>query len=117
MKDHDHGGAVIRAVGLAGSLRASYNRLLLDNAIRLAPDTLDIVAFDRIGEIPPFNEDLAAGGDPPAVAALRASITGSDALVIATPEYNYGVPGVPRTRWTGCPSRRADRAWKVAWSR
>jgi chromate reductase len=113
MKEHD---AVVRAVGLAGSLRAgSYNRLLLDNAIRLAPDTLDIVAFDRIGEIPSFNEDVAARGDPPAVAALRAAITGSDALVIATPEYNYGVPGVLKNAldWVSVPPGRSGLEGRV----
>jgi chromate reductase len=116
MNDHHHGGPVIRAVGLAGSLRAgSYNRLLLDNAIRLAPDTLDIVPFDRIGEIPSFNEDVAAGGDPPAVAALRAAITASDALVIATPEYNYGVPGVLKNAldWVSVPPGRSGLEGRV----
>jgi chromate reductase len=106
MSGHDVGRGPIRAVGLAGSLRAgSYNRLLLGNAIRLTPESLDITVFDRIGEIPAFDEDVAAGGDPPAVAALRRAIRGSHALVIATPEYNYGVPGVLKNAldWVSIP--------------
>jgi len=107
MTGHGDGHGVIRAVGLAGSLRAgSYNRLLLDNAIRLAPASLEITVFDRIGEIPPFNEDVAAAGDPPPVAALRSAIREGQALVIATPEYNFGVPGVLKNAldWVSVPA-------------
>ena len=48
---------------------------------------------------------MAAGGDPPPVAALRAAIRASEALVIATPEYNYGVPGVLKNAldWVSMP--------------
>ncbi|PTR44990.1 chromate reductase [Rhodococcus sp. OK611] len=96
----------LRAVGIAGSLRAgSYNQLLLDNVIRLCPDDLVIDPFTRMAEIPLFNEDHARQGEPPAVAELREAVRAADAIVIATPEYNYGVPGVLKNAldWISMP--------------
>src|SRR3989442_15547453 len=85
----------MRVCGLAGSLRkGSYNRALLRAAVRVAPDELEILVFDRLREIPPFNADVEAEGDPEPVAALKAAIRAADALLVVTPEYNYGVPGV-----------------------
>jgi len=85
----------MRACGIAGSLRGgSYNRALLRAAVALAPDGLEIVVFDRLADIPPYNADVEAAGDPEPVAALKAAIRSADALLIVTPEYNYGVPGV-----------------------
>jgi len=85
----------MRACGLAGSLRkASYNRALLRAALSVAPPGLDIEIFDRLDEIPPYNADVEAAGDPEPVTALKAAIGAADALLVVTPEYNYGVPGV-----------------------
>src|SRR5438034_668983 len=85
----------MRACGLAGSLRkGSYNRALLRAAITVAPSGFDIEVFERLGEIPLYNADVEAAGDPEPVAALKAAIGAADALLIVTPEYNYGVPGV-----------------------
>jgi len=85
----------MRVCGLAGSLRkGSYNRALLRAAVRVAPEELEILVFDRLREIPPFNADVEAEGDPEPVAALKAAIRAADALLVVTPEYNYGVPGV-----------------------
>jgi chromate reductase len=47
-----------------------------------------------IGELPFYNADVEAQGDPPAVAAYKASLGDADGLIIATPEYNDGIPGV-----------------------
>jgi len=96
----------VRAVGIAGSLReGSYNRLLLANAVTLAPSDLRIDVFNNLGEIPLFNSDVAELGDPPAVAALRDAVRAADALVLATPEYNYGIPGVLKNAldWLSIP--------------
>ncbi|NMM86529.1 hypothetical protein B2J88_19535 [Rhodococcus sp. SRB_17] len=96
----------LRAVAIVGSLRAdSYNQLLLDNVIRLSPDDLEIYQFPRFAEIPLFNEDQARLGPPDAVAELQAAVRAADALVIATPEYNYGVPGVLKNAldWISMP--------------
>lgn len=84
----------LRVVGIAGSLRAhSYNRWLLGAALELAPATMQIRPFD-LAPIPLYNGDVEAQGDPEPVVALKAAIREADALLIATPEYNFGVPGV-----------------------
>jgi chromate reductase len=85
----------VKVCGIAGSLRkSSYNRSLLRAAVELAPERMTIIVFDRLGEVPLYNADVEAQADPEAVVALKSAIWGADALLIATPEYNYGVPGV-----------------------
>jgi chromate reductase len=85
----------VRACGIAGSLRKdSFNRALLRAAVTLAPPNLEIVIFDRLAAVPPYNADVEAAGDPEPVQALKAAIRDADALLVVTPEYNYGVPGV-----------------------
>ena len=86
---------MMRVLGIAGSLRrASYNRGLLRAARELAPEGMTIEIWERIGEIPLYDADLEARGDPAPVAELKAAIAAADALLVATPEYNYGIPGV-----------------------
>ena len=88
----------MRVFGLAGSLRkGSYNRALLRAAVRLAPEELQILVFDRLREIPPYNADVEAEGDPAAVVEFKAAIRAADGILIATPEYNDGIPGVLTT--------------------
>jgi chromate reductase len=85
---------VFNIVGFAGSLRrGSYNRALLRAAAELAPPALHIVIHDLDG-IPLYNGDVEAAGAPQSVLQLRAAIRKADGLLIATPEYNHGVPGV-----------------------
>jgi len=85
----------IHVLGIAGSLRAgSLNRALIRTAVELAPAGMEIRAHEGLGDIPPFNSDVEAQGDPAPVAAFKAAIREADALLIATPEYNYGIPGV-----------------------
>lgn len=83
----------LRVLGIAGSLRAkSFNLGLLRASQEIAPAGMTIDIFD-IAAIPLFNGDLEAQGEPEPVAAFKAAIRASDALLIATPEYNYGMPG------------------------
>jgi len=85
--------SVLELVAISGSLRAaSYNSALLRNLPELAPAGLRFTVHS-IAEIPVFNHDLEVQGMPPAVTRLHQAIRGSDGLVIATPEYNHGVPG------------------------
>lgn len=86
----------IRVLGIAGSLRrASFNAAALRAAQELAPAGMTIDIYDRLGDIPLYNEDSRGEqAFPPAVQDLRARIKAADALLIATPEYNYSVPGV-----------------------
>ena len=83
-----------KIVGIAGSLRrASWNRGLLRAAVEERPDGIEIVTLD-LDLVPPYNQDLEAGGDPSSVVALKDVIGLADALLIATPEYNNGMPGM-----------------------
>lgn len=84
-----------RILGLAGSLRgASIHRGLIRAAHKLAPEGVSIESFDRLGEIPFFNQDIEAEGDPAPVHDLKEEIRAADAVLIATPEYDYAIPGV-----------------------
>ena len=83
-----------RIIGFAGSLRKkSYNRALLEAARELAPEGV-LVETIEIGELPFYNADVEALGDPPSVAGFKAALQQADGLLIATPEYNDGIPGV-----------------------
>lgn len=82
-------------LGIAGSLRAgSFNASLIRAAGAAAPDGVTVATFDRLGEIPPYNDDEKQKAIPDAVAALAGRIRAADGLLISTPEYNYGVSGV-----------------------
>ena len=96
-------------LGVAGSLRrASYNRGLIRAAIELAPAGISVRSYE-LDDIPMFNADVEALGDPAPVAAFKAAIAGSDALLIASPEYNHCVPGVLKNAidWASRPARRS----------
>ena len=86
-------GDVISIFGFAGSLRkGSYNRALLRAAVDLVPTGARLETFDLAG-IPPFNQDLE-GQPPQGVKTFKEKIKAADAILIATPEYNYSIPGV-----------------------
>jgi chromate reductase len=107
---------VFNVVGFAGSLRrGSYNRALLRAATELAPSTLHIVIHELDG-IPLYNGDIEAAGAPPTVVELRDAIRQADGLLIATPEYNHGVPGVLKNAidWLSRPPRDSALNGKVA---
>jgi chromate reductase, NAD(P)H dehydrogenase (quinone) len=94
-------------LGIAGSLRrASYNRGLIRAAVELAPSHLTVVAYD-LGDIPLYNGDVEAMGDPEPVARFKAAIDAADGLLIACPEYNHCVPGVLKNAvdWASRPAR------------
>ncbi len=81
-------------LGISGSLRKdSFNTAALRACTGVLPPGVTMSIFD-IAPIPLYNEDLRAQGLPEPVQQLREQIRAADALVIATPEYNYSVPGV-----------------------
>jgi chromate reductase len=94
--------------GISGSLRkGSFNHSLLEAAKDLAPTGTEIRIFGRLGEIPLYNQDLEAQGIPEPVAAFKQAIANADGLLIATPEYNYSVPGVLKNAidWASRPPK------------
>ncbi|HEY6815034.1 MAG TPA: NADPH-dependent FMN reductase [Croceibacterium sp.] len=104
----------LHILGIAGSLRAgSLNRALLRAAAELAPDGMAIELFDLV-EVPLYNGDVEAEGDPPGVAAFKQAIAAADGVLFATPEYNHGVPGVMKNAvdWASRPPRGAPLGGK-----
>ena len=85
---------VLNVLSISGSLRRdSLNTAALRAAQVLAPDAMRIEIFD-LSAIPLYNEDVREQGQPEPVAEFRGRIAAADAVLIATPEYNYSVPGV-----------------------
>ena len=83
----------VRILTISGSLRRdSHNTNLLREAERLAPAGVVFEQFDQLGKLPLFNEDEEHPA-PAAVAELRDRVRAADAVLIATPEYNAGIPG------------------------
>ncbi len=81
-------------LGISGSLRkGSYNSAALLVAQGLAPDGVVITLAD-IAAIPVYNDDVREQGLPAAVVSLVEQIASADGVLIATPEYNYSIPGV-----------------------
>jgi len=97
-------------LGIPGSLRkGSYNRLALRVAQKLAPADAKLEIFDLHG-IPLFNQDDEQN-PPPALTEFKRRIRAADAILFATPEYNYGLPGVLKNA-IDCASRPyGDSAW------
>ena len=84
----------MRIVAMSGSLRrASFNHAILFALAEVAPSGL-AVEIQPIGEIPLFNQDVEAQGTPEPVQRLRDAIAAADGVLVATPEYNAGMPGV-----------------------
>lgn len=97
----------MRVLGITGSLRRdSYNHALLREAAERLPAGAELIEFDRLGEIPPYDADLEELGTPEPVEALRQAIRGADAVLVATPEYNHSIPGALKNAldWASRPA-------------
>lgn len=85
---------MIDLIGISGSLRRdSLNTALLEATAELVPDVATLTPVS-IADIPLYNADLDVDGGPEVVRELKARVETADGLLIATPEYNYSVPGV-----------------------
>jgi chromate reductase len=83
----------VRILAISGSLRAeSHNSALLRAAAALAPGGAEVVPWDGLAEIPPFDQDLEQDR-PAAVRRLCEALLDADAVLFATPEYNSSIPG------------------------
>lgn len=104
-----------RIVGICGSLRrASLNAALLRAAVGLMPAgaTLEVATIEGI---PLYNgDDEAATGVPEAAQALKDAISGADGVLLVTPEYNNGIPGVFKNAidWASRPSAEIPRVFR-----
>ncbi|MGH4032945.1 NADPH-dependent FMN reductase [Actinomycetota bacterium Odt1-20B] len=88
--------SALKFLAISGSLReSSHNTALLRAAAKHAPGDVEIELYDGLRDIPPYDQDQDAPGRRPApVEELRRRITEADGVLIATPEFNYSIPGV-----------------------
>ena len=85
----------MRILAISGSLQAqSKNLALLTAAATVAPPGVDVVLFDGIRDLPHFNPDIEAMAAPESVLRFRQALADSDAVLIASPEYGFSLPGV-----------------------
>src|SRR5919202_2012330 len=95
----------IHILGIPGSLRQnSFNKWLMRAAEEYLPEGVTLEIYD-ISNIPLFNQDVQEAGYPPEVQHFRDRIAAADALLIATPEYNWSIPGVMKNAidWASRP--------------
>jgi chromate reductase len=84
----------VRIIGISGSLRkASFNTALLKILAEKSASSINIQVV-TLNDIPLYNEDLDMATGVSAVNALKRSISSCDGVLISTPEYNHGIPGV-----------------------
>ena len=105
--------ADLKILGIPGSLRkASFNRSALVAAQSLLPAGASLDVFELEG-IPVYNQDLDK--QPPArVVELKARVRAADAILFATPEYNYSIPGVLKNAidWASRPMNDSSLSGK-----
>ena len=81
----------IKLVAFCGSLRkGSLNRMALNAFIERLPAGAKVETIE-IGDWPLYNADVQAQGVPDKVQAAQKAMLAADGVVIATPEYNYGI--------------------------
>jgi chromate reductase, NAD(P)H dehydrogenase (quinone) len=92
----------------------SLNRGLLAAAVEVAPPGVEVELFD-LSEIPFYNYDVEQQGDPRPVSEFKEAIRRSDALLIATPEYQHGIPGLLKNAldWASRPPGESVLAGKA----
>jgi chromate reductase len=100
----------VTILGIPGSLRrGSYNRFALRVAQQLVPAGARLEVAE-IGQLPPFNQDLEAA-PPVGVIDFKRRLRAADAVLFATPEYNYSVPGVLKNAIDWASRPYGDSAW------
>lgn len=100
---------MVEIIGIAGSLRRdSLNKAVLRAAAGLAAAGVSIAIHD-IADVPLYNFDVEEAGDPEGVVRLKQAIASADGLLIVTPEYQQGTPGVLKNAldWASRPPGRS----------
>jgi len=98
-----------RILAISGSLRrGSFCTSLIQGLTRYSAGMLEITLHD-IGDIPLFNEDVAKEEIPAGVVRLSRAVSESDGVLIVTPEYNHGIPGVLKNAldWASQPFQKS----------
>ena len=106
----------IRLLGISGSIRSQSNCTAVLRSLQgLLPDSASIELFP-LNEIPLYNADLDGAAPPPSVAGLKQAISQADGLVVCSPEYNDGMPGVLKNAidWASRPSFASPLTGKPA---
>jgi NAD(P)H-dependent FMN reductase len=86
---------MMKLLAISGSLRsASSNTALLRAMSNLAPDGVEFSLYERLADIPPFNPDFDGEGVAEPVRDFRSRLQDADGVLISSPEYAHGVPGV-----------------------
>jgi chromate reductase len=107
----------MKVLGISGSLRrGSLNHALLREAAERLPAGAELIEFERLRDIPPYDADLEAIETPAAVAALREAMREADAVLVATPEYNHSIPGTLKNAldWASRPAGQSALMGKPA---
>lgn len=103
---------IIHILGIPGSIRrGSYNRIVLQDAQSVVPDTAEIEIFEQLASIPVFNQD-EEDHPPASVLELKNKIHHADAILFATPEYNYSIPGVLKNAIDWASRPYGKNAWE-----
>jgi chromate reductase len=107
----------MRVLGISGSLRReSFNTALLRAAAERLPAGVELVEYEGLRDVPPYDEDVEVAGTPAEVETLRAAVRNADAVLIATPEYNSSIPGQLKNGldWVSRPAGRSALNGKPA---
>lgn len=84
----------MRILAICGSLQTrSKNLDLLHAAAASVPSGVELVHFDGLRDLPHFNPDIEATGEPESVRRWRQALADADAVLIASPEYGFSLPG------------------------
>jgi len=101
----------IKILGIAGSLRQeSLNKMALNACNKLLPTSVATMTIFDIKDLPLMNQDTEKVANPH-VAEFKAAIRAADMILIATPEYNYSVPGVLKNAIDVASRPYGDNAW------
>lgn len=104
----------MKLLGISGSLRnGSFNTALLQAAAKCLPEGVSL-HITGLADLPLYNADIDGDKKPAAVRSLQQSIRESDGMLIATPEYNYSIPGVLKNGldWASRPAYKSVLAGK-----
>lgn len=99
-------------LAISGSLRAeSSSTAMLRAAAALAPQGVRVALYEGLAGLPPFDPELEPEAAPGAVLAFRAQVKAAAGVLICTPEYAHGMPGVLKNalEWTVASGEFVDK--------